>query len=367
MLYTLKSKISGSLKKDNERSQKIQSNIFLSLLIKGGSVLVGLLLVSVSISFISPVNFGVWLTISSVISWISFFDIGLGNGLRNKLAQALALSDYNSAKIYISTTYAILSLIAFALLILFITINPFFNWNKILSIPTSVTSDISVVTLIVLCGFCIQFVVQTINIVLLATHETAIASMVSFLGQLSILATILIFKNFISGNLVFWALASTLPPILVSSIASLYFYSKKSTSIAPSFKKIDFKYSKNILQTGSIFFVIQIGAIILFNTDNIVITKVIGPSAVTEFNVCFKLYSVVTMVFAIIMTPYWSAFTDAYTKKDFNWIKNNLIKIRNLWTALAFVIIPVIYFLAPYIFSIWIGYTIKIHNSTSLA
>lgn len=70
---------------------------------------------------------------SSIIGWFGFFDIGLGNGLRNRLAEALAKEDLKLARIYVSTTYAILSLIILGVLLLFYLVNPLLNWNKILN------------------------------------------------------------------------------------------------------------------------------------------------------------------------------------------------------------------------------------------
>jgi len=76
------------------------------------------------------------------------------------------------------------------------------------------------------------------------------------------------------------------------------------------------------LSLGEIFFFIKIGGILLFQTDNIIIIRLFGPEKVTTFNIAYKLFSVIIMGFAIIMTPFWSAFTDAYAKQDFEWIKS---------------------------------------------
>jgi hypothetical protein len=53
-----------------------------------------------------------------MVVWISFFDIGINNGLRNKLTAALAHNDYNLGRKYVSTTYAILFLIFMPLMCL---------------------------------------------------------------------------------------------------------------------------------------------------------------------------------------------------------------------------------------------------------
>ena len=91
-----------------------------------------------------------------------------------------------------------------------------------------------------------------------------------------------------------------------------------------------FSYARNLMSIGLVFFIIQIGAIVLFST-NIIITQIFGPKDVTVFNVTFKLFSVVTMVFSIIVVPLWSAYTDAYARNDFDWIKSTLSKMKQIW------------------------------------
>ena len=97
----------------------------------------------------------------------------------------------------------------------------------------------------------------------------------------------------------------------------------------------------------------------LYETDNIVIIQVIGPSQVTIFNIAYKLFSVVILISSIILTPFWSAFTDAYAKNDFDWIKLTLKKMyQYFWGVCVFSII--LLFSSPLIFKIWLGSKIKV-------
>jgi len=103
--------ILGLVTKGHERSVKAKKNILASFVIKGLGIAISLVLVPLTINYINPSRYGIWLTLSSIVGWFSFFDIGFGNGLRNKLAEAKAKGEEELAKIYVSTTYAILSII----------------------------------------------------------------------------------------------------------------------------------------------------------------------------------------------------------------------------------------------------------------
>lgn len=366
MIQTLKYKLAGMLKREDQRSDKILKNVLLSFGVKAGSIVVGLLLVPLTINYINPVQYGIWLTISSVVSWMSFFDIGMGNGLRNKLAAAIALEQYDKAKKYVSTTYATLALISAALLLLLFLVNPLFDWRSILSIPASMAENMQSLVLIVFSAFCCQFVIQLINIVLTATHEPALSGLISFLGQLALLISVLILKYTVPGNLHLLVAVLTAVPLLVLLIASVVLYAGKLKRMAPSIKSVDFSYARDILQVGGSFFFIQIGALVLFQTDNIIITKLLGPQAVSEFNVAYKLFATVNMVFVIIVTPYWSAFTDAYTKHDFAWMRRNMNLMRKIWLLLSGMTLLLLFF-APWIFRLWLGHTLTVAPALSVA
>src|ERR1043165_1990343 len=119
-MRTVVLKLKSFFTQGHERTLKAKKNVAISFLLKGISILIGFVLIPMTINYVNPTQYGIWLTLSSIISWFSFFDIGLGNGLKNKVAQANALGDFTQARIYISTTYAILAIISSCAFVLFL-------------------------------------------------------------------------------------------------------------------------------------------------------------------------------------------------------------------------------------------------------
>jgi O-antigen/teichoic acid export membrane protein len=122
-----------------------------------------------------------------------------------------------------------------------------------------------------------------------------------------------------------------------------------------------------VLKVGITFFFIQVGSLIVFQTANIIIAKFIGPVAVAEFSVAYKLFSIIIFGFTIILTPYWSAFTEAYARKDFDWIRKNVRRTRMLWVFFAAVLVPVLLLFSSSLYTLWVGDAVHISFSTSLA
>jgi O-antigen/teichoic acid export membrane protein len=189
--------------KGHERSVKAKKNILASFIIKGLSIAISLVLVPLTINYVNPSRYGIWLTLSSIISWFSFFDIGFGNGLRNKFAEALANGQDELARIYVSTTYAILSIIIVIVLIIFLFINPYLNWSKLLNTTPEMAGELSILALIVFVFFCLRFIFQLLTTVLVANQEPAKASFFDFLGSLLSLIIIFILTKTTSGNLIY--------------------------------------------------------------------------------------------------------------------------------------------------------------------
>ena len=109
------------------------------------------------------------------------------------------------------------------------------------------------------------------------------------------------------------------------------------------------------------FFVIQLAAIILFTTSNIILTRFYGPDAVTSYNIAFKYFTIVSMIFGIIVSPYWSAITESFTK-DFKWIRSS---IRDLdFIAYGFILICILmFFISDDIYILWVGSDVSVPKS----
>ena len=100
------------------RTKRAKQNILAMFAIKGVGLLISFLYIPLLLHTLNTVDYGVWLTLTSIVSWISFFDIGLGNGLRNKLCEAISINDIQKARELVSTAYV--SLVTFVVfLILF--------------------------------------------------------------------------------------------------------------------------------------------------------------------------------------------------------------------------------------------------------
>ena len=64
----IKDKVSTYFTKGNERSVAVKKNIAVSLVLKCISILVSLQVVPLTIGYVNPTKYGIWLTLSSIIA-----------------------------------------------------------------------------------------------------------------------------------------------------------------------------------------------------------------------------------------------------------------------------------------------------------
>lgn len=347
----------------HHRSIKAKKNILVLFLAKGISVLTSFVLVPLTISYLTPVNYGIWLTLFSIISWFGLLDIGLGNGLRNKFAEALAQGDKSTARIYLSTAYAILALIMGGALVIFLAVNHFLNWPQILNIKEGDYAGLEKVMAVIFGFFCMQLVVKLIVSVLLADQRTAVAGLINTCTNIISLAVVFVLTRTTSGSLLYLAIAIGVINVLVPLLVSIWFYRGPYKEYAPSFKHINLKFGRKLMDVGVMFFLFQSTALIVVATDNFIISRLYGPEEVTPYNIALKYFTPITIAFTIISTPLWSAYTEAYTQNDMTWIKRITGKMMRIWLLLLLGAIFMV-FISGYVYPLWVGQ--KIHISFDL-
>jgi len=339
----------------DDRTRKMKRNSISMLIVKGLSILVSLAYVPMMLKNVNRADYGVLLTLTSLVQWVAMLDIGLGNGLRNTLAKNLALQEYDKAKENVSSCYAALAIYVSAIVLVFLCVAPFFSWKSILNAPNNTESELLGLTIVVFVSFCLQFVVNLLTSILYACQKPAYTSYMMLTTQVVnfILVYIMIHAWGMTSILEIGSVTCLIPPVIIA-LFSLILFSTQLKHICPSFKSVHLKSVTSILSLGIKFFVLQIITIVLYQSNNIIITQTIGPEAVVTYNIAHKYMGMITMVFLIIISPVWSAATDAYVTSDFDWMKRTIQYLRKVFFC-VFCIGLIMFLASKPVYSIWLG------------
>ncbi|MDR0428339.1 MAG: MATE family efflux transporter [Dysgonamonadaceae bacterium] len=359
MIRPIKKKIVQLLNKGNERTVLTKKNIFASFGIKILTIFMTMMLMPLTIGYVNEERNGIWFTMTNMVMWIAIFDFGLGSGLKNKYAEAKAKGDMLLAKKYVSSTYAIIGLLWLIVFAVFSLINPFLDWSAIFpKVSPEYLQELYETTWIVVFSFGTLFVVKLLSNIVIADQRPAIASLIDMFGQLLTLIGVFLLAKLTPASLPKLGFVAGFSPVIVFLIASVYLFSTRYKEVRPSFRFVDFKLGKVLLNLGLKFFVLTIAAFVVSTTLSYLITYIVNPAETTKYNVSFKLFSILMNVLAIVIIPYWSAFTDAHTLKDYKWMQESVKNLRKFF-GYFLILQLIILALSPVLYYFWINIWLK--------
>lgn len=355
MLDRLKEKILSG----ESRTVSVKKNIIGSFLNKGISIVISFMLVPLTIGYVSSELYGVWLTLSSILTWLCFLDIGFTQGLKNKLAEAIAYKNWERGKSLVSTTYFMMILIFVPVCIVLELCVPIINWTELLNVNPIYSGEIVRVMYVLIAFVCIQMVANVLVSVIAAYQKVALSNTFSVIGNLLSLIIIFILTKTCPPSLMALAFTLATMPIIVTIIASFILYSKQFKTVAPDISHINKAYVNKLFGLGYKFFIINIQVVVVYQATNILISKVSSPIQVTNYNIAYKYLSIAMMAFSIITSPLWPAYTDAYAKQDIVWMKRMRHKM-----AIIFILSSIgclfLTLISKFVYHIWLGDKVSI-------
>ena len=348
------------------RTRNIVKHIGWASLYKVGSVVLSFMLVPLTIDYLDNENYGIWLTLSSFVSWFAFLDIGLGQGLRNKFAEAKSLGNYEMARAYVSGAYFTIGIISIVAILLLLVANNFIDWTWVFNTSPDLQSSLKILIPVVFAFLGLQMIAKLIITIYTADQHHSIHIKIEFITRLlSILIIWLLLQTTQSSLLLFGIIFGSLPVLVLLGL-NLIGFSTRYAAFKPGLNHWKKKYTKEITGVGLQFFIIQISTVVLFSTDNLIISKIFSAEHVVPYNIAFKYFSVIVMVYTIITYPYWSSITEAYTKGDIKWIKVSVKNIQKMWLLVP-IALGVLIVLSDWFYNLWVGDKVEVSFGLSLA
>ena len=345
--------------KGEARTVKAKKNILASLGLKGVDGVVYLLLVPATLGYLNEYEYGIWLTLSSILMWINSFDIGLGNGMRNKLAIAMANDDKELGRCYVSTTFLMLIVLMMSVIVLGGLLEPFVDWYSILNTSIARVPHLNQIVYISFAIFCFNFIFKIIGSIYLAMQLPAINNLITVSGHLLSLIIIYLLTKTTEGSLLLVAICYSVSPLVVYLFAYPITFFKVYPFLKPSFKYFKRKYISDLFDLGIQFFLLQLSAILLFSFANLLLSHMFGPSSVTPYNIAYRYFSLVPMGMNLILSPMWSATTDAFAKGERDWIRKTMNTIQKILLFVGIGIVIMVLLSEP-VYRIWVGSEVTI-------
>ena len=299
---------------------KAEKSGLINAIIKPISLVLTLAYTPLLLDYLGNEKYGLWATILSVISWINYFDVGIGNGLEKK--------NHEHAKKAVSTAYVILTIISSIILLVLVASCFFIDWKNVFSTnidlrPTLIISFVSI---------CINFVLSLANVILYALQLSELVAIRGCFVQLLNFFGLLVLSKIETGNLVYLAILFGSTSIIINIVNTIQIITKRQF-LKPNISSFSKECVPEICNTGLQFFVIQIMCLLMFTVDDMLITHFFGAELVTPFSIVNRVYNTGYSFLAAFLVPYWSGTTAAIARNEISWIKKSIIKTSKLLTV----------------------------------
>lgn len=348
--------IQARLKKmfSKDQDDSILVHTVLSFVYRGSGILANLMMVPLALNMLDSAHYGVWLAIGAVITWFNFLDVGLGNGLRNLSAEALAMDDVAKVQKLFATSFWSIGTLVLLLIAQVLFVFPVIPWNQVFNVHSISQMELVEVMQWVASGFLMGILLRLTISLYLAHQVHSIQALVNCLVQVGSYLGVLYLVHVSEKSLVAYAKMLSGVPLFFLLLISVVAFAKRFKVYFPWPRHFQLTYMRPVLGLGVSFIVLQLMWMLITTTDSYLIAYWLSPEEVVPFSVSFKYFGIINIGFVLIMTPYWSSFTQAYAKGELYWIKQAQKRIQKM--VMGFLLLGILLFLvAPWVISFWMS------------
>jgi O-antigen/teichoic acid export membrane protein len=289
------------------------------------------------------------------MAWIALADFGLSNSLTNVVSEGYAKDRQDLAQSYVAAAFWSLAGIAAILALIFFSAWRSVPWDRVFNVQSlQARREVGPAVAIAFAIFVLNFPFSIIGKIYGAYQEVAEANGWSAAGNVLGLAALVAVTQ-LKGGLVSLVIAVSGAVLLVNVISALWLFGRSKRWLLPRLSRVTWSAVHKLTSLGGMFFVIQMAAVVLFQTDNLIIAHYLGAAAVTPYSVTWRLFTY-TALFQILAGPsYWPAFAEAFSRSDRSWIRRRFrSNLRITIGSTLLLVLPLVVF-GRWIIDRWAG------------
>ncbi|MGD0548783.1 MAG: lipopolysaccharide biosynthesis protein [Terracidiphilus sp.] len=327
--------------RSRERYRKVLLTAITGPITSSCSFLTFLITVPLTVRYLGPERYGAWMSLSALMAFLRFSDLGLGNGLVGAISQAEGRGDRLYAQRAISSVMVCLCISGAFLLVAFPVSTLFIHWDYVLGLASlKDRGEIQAAILIFVAAYAIGIPVNMVQQVQRSIQQGYISNLWMTAGSLISLVGVY-FAATHHARIPWLVVIISGVPLMPALANGFVLYFVQRPDLRPSLKNFDRDVAKGLLHKGVLFLGLGIAAALAFDSQNIVIAHILGPAAVGVYAVVQRLYSTIPILVGYITMPLWPAFGEALGRQEWPWIARALRRgiTANAVIASAFAIV----------------------------
>ena len=345
----------GSGSRGGERYRRAGITASSSFITKALNVAISFLSVPLTVHYLGAERYGVWLTISSLLTWMSMTDFGLaGNALINVLAEASGRDDREGAQHYAASAFWALTGVGVLTGIVALATFRFIPWREVFQVSAATsTHDLQFACALTLGFLVFNFPLSMQQSIYSAYQDGFLANIWGIASNsLALLALVVVSRSHGGLPQLVLALSGTRAAV---GIANFFFLYRRYYWLQPTPLAVRWVCVKRLFSLGSKYLVTQLAALGIYQSQPMIITQMMGPKYVVIFVVAYKIIALPIDLAYMATAPFVSAFGEAKARMEWTWIKSAYMKANKASLMFGLPILAVLAIFAKPLIRIWAG------------
>ena len=292
-----------------------------SLSSKALAMLIQLVSVPLTISYLGVERYGAWVTIGTVLTWMGLTDFGLGTGLGNAVTADAHRDRPDLVRTHLSNFVVLVGGIELFIALILAATWRFIPWGPMLgAVRPDIAAELRTGLGIAIALILVRIPLSMSGKVYMAYQEGHLANRWAAAGNILGLAGLLIVTH-TRGGLPLLVLSAYGIGALVDAASLLWLFTRHRPDIRPTPRAVDPALFGAVTKVGGQFFLILIMALVTFQSDTLVTAHYRGVGAVPGYSVPYQLFNYAVLPQTLVFPYLWSAFTEAITRGDIAWVR----------------------------------------------
>jgi O-antigen/teichoic acid export membrane protein len=319
------------------------------------SSLLTLVSLPLAVRYLGPERYGVWATVATTAVWINLLDLGIANTLTNHISRAYALGDRQMAARFFTNALILTGGLAALAGLTSAVVLPRINWARLLNVNATVSAaEVSHTVEAAAALTLLALPCNLVGKVLAGYQELHRSNYAACAGAIAGLAGLALgVALHVSMPMLFILSAGCLTFAILITLLLVVFLQKPW--LRPRRRHVQLAAARELLRSGAWFFLIQVAAIVVFSSDNVVVSHYLGAAEVTPYSVTWRLVGFMAVVQSLLFPALWPAYAEAYAGRDYNWIRRTFALVMKATLALNLLCVAVLLLFGRTLIRLWAG------------
>ncbi len=309
-----------------------------TLLARGMTMTIGLVTLPLISHYLGKERFGLWLTLSSFITWVGIADLGLSNSLINALSRADGNDDRQQARESVASAFWITLMVAAVVIIAGAVILPLIPWPQMLKVASAgAASEIAPTLAVIFIFSALRLPSSIVGCIYRGYQEGYVYQLWNglsgLLGAVGIIAAIKL-----KAGLPWLAVAFMGSMLLADLLSAIYLFGWRRQWLMPRWQFVHWRQARGLLRQGGQFWIAGMSAVLMLQVDLLIVSVMFGVGAVAGIGTTMRLFALIGAAQTAFVAPLWAAYGEAAARRDYAWLAQTFkrsIKISLLWSLPA--------------------------------